>query len=86
MSLFYQDKVIVLLKDVSKHKIFKLQKAGAEALKQWDLLSHRESANDGVDASDKILLPEEEEAEKVAIEHKRRPSVEKSGHTSTIRS
>ncbi len=58
-----------LLKVISKNKILNLQKAGASALKQWNILL-RANATDANEDDEKILLPEEEEALKVQKELK----------------
>ena len=51
-----------VLKDASTHRIFKVQKAASEALKQWEILGKRDASTLGQEMGDKILLPEEEEA------------------------
>ena len=65
-----------MLKDISKNKILRLQKAGASALKIWEILLRTDAPIPNEDA-DKILLPEEEEALKVENELKSRPPPEK---------
>ena len=55
----------------------RLQKAGASALKQWDILLKVNAYLSNKDAGDNVLLPEEEEALKVADELKSKEPAEK---------
>ncbi len=54
----------------------RLQKAGASALKQWELLLRANAPNENED-NEKVLLPEEEEALRIEDELKSKQPPEK---------